>query len=197
MRKALAGNGEMDVACGDCRGCCTSSYYIKVRAHETEAARRIGAENLEEGPPGDPGSRLMGFHANGHCLMFKDGACSIYQDRPETCRTYDCRVYAAAGMSAGDGKTEINERIARWRFEFPEERDHQEFRAVKAAANYLRQHPVRFPSGRVPSRPAEIAVVAVKAYAVFLEPPVSDTEIVAALVRATIEFGRARRATDD
>ena len=41
----------------------------------------------------------------------------------------------------------------------------QEQRAVQAAASFLRQHPVRFPGGRIPSRPGEIAVLAVKSYA--------------------------------
>ena len=35
-------------------------------------------------------------------------------------------------------------------------------------------------------------MVAVKAYTVFLDPPATDAEIVAAMVRATLEFGRAR-----
>lgn len=190
MRAALAGRGGMDVACGDCRGCCTSSYYVKVRAAETAALARIGAENLEPGPSGDPGSKLLGFQPNGHCRMLVSRECSIYQDRPETCRSYDCRVFAAAGMDAGPGKREINERVARWRFSYPTEQDRVEHRAVTAAAAYLRQHPVRFAGGHVPSRPSEIAVLAVKAYTVFLHPPAEDRDIRAALVRATEEFER-------
>src|SRR5689334_9221911 len=145
MRAALAGEAGMEVACGDCRGCCTSSYYVKVRAREAAALERIGAGNLEPGPPGEPGSQLLGFRENGHCRMLAGRNCTIYADRPETCRTYDCRVFTAAGMDAGPGKDEINERVALWRFDHPSERDHAEHRAVTAAANYLRQHPVRFP----------------------------------------------------
>ena len=66
MRTALATRGGMDVACADCRGCYVSSYYVKVRAHETSAAAAIGEANLEPGPPGDPGSRLMGFRDNAY-----------------------------------------------------------------------------------------------------------------------------------
>jgi len=201
MRAALASRGGMDVACGDCRGCCVSSYYVKVRAHETEAAQAIGAHNLEPGPPGDPGSRLMGYQPNGHCLMLRNGDCSIYQSRPETCRSYDCRVFAAAGMDAGAEKPVINERVARWRFAYPGAQDREEQRAVTAAASYLRQHPVRFAGGHVPSRPSEIAVLAVKAYAVFLDPPARDRDIAASLVRAVEEFDRqsgvARKPADD
>ena len=190
MRAALAGNAGMDVACGDCRGCCTSSYFIKVRAHERAALELIGADRLRPVPGATNGAQLMGFRENGYCFMFANGNCAIYAHRPETCRTYDCRVFTAASMNAGEGKTEINERIARWRFEYPSARDREEHRAVTAAANFLRQHIVRFPGGHVPSRPSEIAVLAVKTYQVFLDPPPSDGEISAAIIEATQNFDR-------
>ncbi|HEX6636997.1 MAG TPA: hypothetical protein VF033_05020, partial [Steroidobacteraceae bacterium] len=117
--------------------------------------------------------------------------CSIYPARPETCRTYDCRVFAAAQMDAGPGRPVINQRVARWRFDFPADRDRVEQRAVAAAAAYLRQHPVRFSGGHVPSRPSEVAVLAIKAYEVFLDPPRDDASIRAALVGAAEEFDRA------
>lgn len=192
MRGALAGNSGMNVACGTCRGCCTSSYFIKVRAHETEALARIGEDNLRPVPGATNGNQLMGFDEQGHCFMFASGNCAIYAHRPETCRTYDCRVYTAAGMNAGPGKTVINERIASWRFDYPTDRDRDEHRAVTAAANFLRQHIVRFPGGRVPSRPSEIAVLAVKSYEVFLDPPDTDAEISASIVDACRGFDAAR-----
>ena len=191
MRRALAGNGGMDVACGDCRGCCTSSYYVKVRARETDAIACIGEHNLESGPPGDPGSRLLGHGPDGHCRMLVERECTIYHNRPETCRSYDCRVFAAAGMDAGEGKLEINQRVARWRFSYDTGSDHAAQRAVAAAAGFLRQHPVRFPGGHVPSRPSEVAVLAIKVYAVFLEPPGDDAAIRDAIVRAAGEFDSA------
>jgi uncharacterized protein len=190
MREALAGSSGMDVACGDCRGCCTSSYFIKVRAHEKDALAHIGAENLRPVPGAANGAMLMGFDDRGHCFMFANDGCSIYQHRPETCRTYDCRVFTAAGMNAGAGKTEINDRIASWRFEYPGSRDRDEHRAVTAAANFIRQHVIRFPGGRTPSRPSEVAVLAVKVYEVFLAPPPPDAEISAAIIAASREFDR-------
>lgn len=192
MRTALSGRGGMDVACGECRGCCVSSYYVKVRAYESAALARIGDANLQPGPPGDPGSRLLGYREDGHCRMLVDGNCSIYVDRPETCRGYDCRAFTAAGMNAGPDKTVINERIARWRFDYDSERGRAEHRAVTAAASFLRQHPVRFAGGHVPSRAAEIAVLAVKAYEVFLDPPASDRDIAAAIVERVEEFDTRR-----
>ena len=191
MRRALAGGPGMDVACGDCVGCCTSSYFIKVRPHETRALAAIDARFLEDAPGPQP-ARLMGYLENGHCPMFAGRGCSIYPDRPETCRTYDCRVFTAAGMPAGGAeKATIDERVARWRFEFPTERDRREQRAVQAAASFLRQHPVRFPGGHVPSRASEIAVLAVKTYEVFLDAPRDDRAAAAALVAAAIAFDAA------
>jgi Fe-S-cluster containining protein len=187
MRRALAGDSGMDVACGDCVGCCTSSYYIKVRPNETRALQAIDARFLEPGPRG---SQLMGYRENGHCPMFDGRGCSIYSDRPDTCRTYDCRVFTAAGIPAGgDDKSVINERVASWRFEYPTETDRREQRAVTAAANFLRQHPVRFPGGHVPSRASDIAVLAVKTYEVFLDEPGDARETAAAIVAAARNFG--------
>jgi Fe-S-cluster containining protein len=188
MRAALAGHAGMDVACAGCVGCCTSSYFIKVRGHETTTIERIGAHYLRPAPDAGDGSLLMGFDSQGHCHMFANGGCSIYSHRPETCRTYDCRVFTASGMNAGPGKSVINERIASWVFEYSSPREREEHAAVTAAATFMRQHPVRFPGGHVPSRPSEIAVLAVKSYQVFLDKPDTDAEISAAIVAACQSF---------
>jgi hypothetical protein len=188
MRASLAGGPGMQVACGDCVGCCTSSYFIKVRASEVEALRRIPPGQLT-GSPRDPhGTRLMGYDAQGHCPMFHGGGCSIYSHRPDTCRTYDCRVFAACGMDAGSGRDVINQRVARWRFEYPQAGDLQEQRAVLAAAAFLRQHPVRFPGGHVPARATDIAVRAVKSYQVFMGERASHEDTVAGIIEACRKF---------
>jgi hypothetical protein len=132
----------------------------------------------------------MGYDQKGHCHMFGAGGCSIYSNRPETCRTYDCRIFAAAGMSAGETRPVINERVARWRFEYSEA-GRLEHQAVTAAASFLRQHPVRFPGGQIPSRPGDIAVLAVKSYTVFLSPPASDADAAAGIVDACRAFDQA------
>ncbi len=188
MRIALAGGPGMQVACGECVGCCTSSYFIKIRARESEALGRIPSGELRDSPD-EPGTRLMGYDAQGHCPMFR-GGCTIYSHRPETCRTYDCRVFAASGMDAGSGRGVINERVARWRFDYSDESGRQEHRAVTAAASFLRQHPVRFPGGHIPSRAAEIAVLAVKAYPVFMRPTASHEDTVAGIIEACRTFDK-------
>jgi hypothetical protein len=134
------------------------------------------------------GTMLMGYDEHGHCAMFRAGNCSIYLQRPDTCRTYDCRVFTASGTTPGDEKPVISERVARWRFEYPADRDREEHRAVTAAADFIRRYPVKFPGGRVPSRPSEIAVLAVKAYRVFLETTGEDRDTAAAVVSACRAF---------
>ncbi len=41
-------------------------------------------------------------------------ACSIYSDRPRTCRHYDCRVFAAAGVEPH--QPSIAPRVREWQF---------------------------------------------------------------------------------
>lgn len=189
MRQALAGRDGMPVACGDCVGCCTSGYSIKIRAREAEVLRWIPKENLQAAP-GNSGSWFMDPDAKGHCPMFGATGCSIYSHRPDTCRTYDCRIFTAAGMNAGEGRAVINERVARWRFEFTET-GRAEHRAVTAAASFLRQHPVRFPGGHIPSRPSDIAVLAVKSYSVFMQGPVNDADAASGIIEACRAFDQA------
>jgi len=109
--------------------------------------------------------------------MLADGKCSVYQQRPQACRNYDCRVFTAAGVDAGgDDKATINQRVRLWAFSYPTEQDRREHDAVRAAATFVREHPSSFPGGRVPGSPSELAVLAIKVYDVFLRQPSSASE---------------------
>jgi Fe-S-cluster containining protein len=100
---------------------------------------------------------LLGYDQRGHCPLLVDGACSIYEHRPRTCRTYDCRVFPASGVDQDEpGKEAIGERARRWRFDFPTERDRVEHEAVKAAARHVKER-----EGAGASTPTRIAVLAV------------------------------------
>src|ERR1700761_6340925 len=112
FRASLLGNQGSDVPCGDCRGCCISGYSVQIRPHDAGALALIPAELL---------ARVQGFardeltlaaRSDGTCPMLRDNECSIYQSRPQTCRDYDCRVFAAAGIEAGSSdKAVINRRV--------------------------------------------------------------------------------------
>jgi len=169
-RDALLHETGTDVACGECIGCCTSSYFIHIKPEETEVLGRIRKEVLVAAPGLPKGHVLMGYDTNGRCPMLANGKCSIYEHRPQICRNYDCRVFAAAGIVAGsDDKAEINKRVRRWKFTYPTERDRDEHLAVRAAALFIREHAHSFPGERVPTNPSQLAILAIKTYEVFLK----------------------------
>ena len=85
------------------------------------------------------GHVLMGYDESGHCPMLIDGACSIYEHRPRTCRTYDCRVFAASGLMLDDPtKSAINDQVRRCQFQLADNIDRAELEAVRSAALLLR-----------------------------------------------------------
>ena len=85
-----------------------------------------------------------GTTSTGHCPLLADGRCTIYEDRPRTCRTYDCRVFVAAGVEADAAG--IAERARRWGFVLPRARRRERQAAVRAAAPFVREHAESLPS---------------------------------------------------
>lgn len=201
-RKGLVTECGIEVACGECAACCSSSYFIHVRPEETQTIRRIGKRILVAAPGLPKGNLVLGYDENGLCPMLESGRCSIFEHRPITCRTYDCRVYAAAGIpESADGRSRIDQRARRWRFGHPTERDLSEHRAVQAAARFIREHAECFPGGRIPGAASQVAILALKAYEVFLheaKPPrmrgraSPDVETARAVVEACRKFDEKR-----
>jgi Fe-S-cluster containining protein len=159
----------VDVPCGTCTACCTSSQFVHIAPDERDTLARIPKALLFPAPGLPKGNVVMGYDERGHCPMFVDGACSIYDHRPRTCRTYDCRVFPAAGMEPDhDGRARIAEQVRRWRFDFPERDDEVLQSAVQAAAGYLRANANRL-GGLVPSNATQLASLALRIRDVFLE----------------------------
>jgi hypothetical protein len=134
--------------------------------------------------------------------MLIENKCSIYEDRPRTCRNYDCRVFAATGLRPSeDSKRLITERTRHWRFDYPGERDRTEHSAVRAAAKFLREHAGAFRGG-LPGTSTQLALLAIKVYKVFLryvgldsagqKPPAS--EVVEEIIAANQQFKATRDA---
>ncbi|MCU1371908.1 MAG: hypothetical protein JWO77_3102 [Ilumatobacteraceae bacterium] len=168
---AIAGDHDADVPCGSCTGCCTSSQFIAIGPDEVDALRAIPAA-LRFPAPGRPaGHVLLGYGERGHCPMLVDGACSIYDHRPRTCRTYDCRVFAAAGLEPDDAtKAAITERVRRWQFAHVSTDDEVRHDAVRAAARFIDDAADRWPSGTVPATTTHRAVLATQIHELFLAP---------------------------
>ena len=138
IQGVLRSGDTSDVPCGTCTACCTSSQFIHIAPDEVDALEAIPGEVLFPAPRLPAGHVLMGYDENGHCPMLIDGACSIYERRPRTCRTYDCRVFAASGLELGDPtKSAINDQVRRWRFQRDDDVDQEQLQAVRSAALLL------------------------------------------------------------
>lgn len=135
MAAALDGEAESDVPCDGCTACCRAGQFVLVEPDETAALARIPSALLFPAPRMAAGHRLLGYDERGRCPMLVDDACSIYDDRPRACRTYDCRVFAAAGVEPDEpAKVDVRRRAVRWRFDHPTEQDRLDHEAVRAAA---------------------------------------------------------------
>jgi len=194
MRAVLRDELDADVPCGDCVGCCVSSYPIPLRPLDRVAQDQLPEQFILQVPGQRPGHLLMGFRENGSCTFLSDRACSIYPDRPRTCRDYDCRIYAATGLVPAGDRPVISKRVASWRFSFPARQDHAEWTAVRRAAEFIGQHPQLFPATMRAGSPTAAAVLAIKSYGLFLLPEQtvsSDGFGIVALVEQVVVAVRA------
>lgn len=192
-RATLQGAQGADVPCGECVGCCVSSYYIPIRRQDAGALARIPLESLVRTPGATGGSAIMGYRRDGTCHMLSSNKCSIYANRPQTCRDYDCRIFAAAGIEAGGAdKSVINQRVHEWRFTYAGDSERRDHDAVRQAATFIRDNRDSFLPAVVPTTPTGIAVLALKAYMVFLDPQVRTKQ----RTRVALDILAAARAFD-
>jgi uncharacterized protein len=184
-RRALEGDAGIDVPCGTCTACCTASYFIHVRPDETRTLAHIPKELLFPAPGMPKGHLVMGYDQNGHCPMLVDNTCSIYEDRPQTCRSYDCRVFPATCLEPED-KPLIMRRARSWRFDHPTKRDRDAQAAVAAAVAFLREHADAFPNWVIPKVATQLAVLAIKASGAFAQHDGRSVDDIAAAVVAEV-----------
>ncbi|HEX5585867.1 MAG TPA: hypothetical protein VFZ17_01030, partial [Acidimicrobiia bacterium] len=157
MRGALRGEHDAVVPCGSCVACCTASQFVHVGPDEHDALAHIPSTLLFPAPGLPRGHVVLGYDEHGCCPMLVDGQCSIYDHRPRACRTYDCRIFTAAGVEPdGVGTAAIAARVRRWRFEYPRDRDRALQHAVRAAAAHARR-------GGDDTRAVDATAVAVRA----------------------------------
>lgn len=181
----MKGEGSGGVPCGECVGCCTSSKFILVRPTDSKAKSVIPEELLFPAPGLPEGFLLMGYNELGHCPMFKDGKCSIYESRPETCRQYDCRVLAAAGASLESESETIAGRVNAWQFRFKNSASSDMANAIRKSMAFLKAHTTSFPEQYLPVTETQLAALAVRIHKEFLDPEVAhkpDNEIIGNIV---------------
>jgi uncharacterized protein len=169
LQHAVRGERDADVPCGTCTACCTSSQFVHIGPDEHETLARIPAALLFPAPRLPSGHVLLGYDERGHCPMLIDHMCSIYEDRPKACRTYDCRVFAAAGLDVTeDDKVDIARRVRRWRFSYAGPSDRRRHDAVRSAAGFLASHPELLPPGIAATNQTQLAVLALEVHDLFL-----------------------------
>jgi Fe-S-cluster containining protein len=170
MQAAIRGERGSDVPCNGCTACCTSSQFVHIGPDETDTLAHIPAELLFPAPRMPHGHVVLGYDERGHCPMLIDNRCSIYEHRPQTCRTYDCRVFAAAGVSIDDDddKALIARRVRRWQFSYPTPDDRIRHDAVRAAATFLDENPERLADRDVPTNATQRAVRAIEMHDAFV-----------------------------
>uniref|UniRef100_UPI0035B29823 YkgJ family cysteine cluster protein n=1 Tax=Hylemonella sp. TaxID=2066020 RepID=UPI0035B29823 len=152
--------------CGDCRACCSSGYFIPVRNDETRTIEAIPPNALFHAPSHPTGELLLiGLTKSGRCSMLKNKQCLVYGLRPQACRDYDCRLFAAAGINSGIPA--IDRTVKKWKFSYRGSAALDKHLSIQAAASFVQTHSSKFPSGKYPTRPDEIAITAVKAHGIF------------------------------
>ena len=89
--------------------------------------------------------------------MLVDGVCSIYPYRPQTCRDFDCRLFAATGRPAGGlQKPHLNAAAAVWQFSYATQEARHRHTELKSIAGDLAE------ASGVEENPTRIAMLAVK-----------------------------------
>jgi Fe-S-cluster containining protein len=183
-----------DVPCGACNACCRTFHQLHLRPGEKQARRRLPREYLSVAPGLPPGYLLLGYTEQGACPVLVGGRCTIYEDRPLVCRTYDCRLYAATGVEPD--RAEIAQQVRRWRFEYPAPEDRELQAAVLAAVRFIRETPACLPSEAARRQPIRLATLAVVAHGRFLpgaavgirRRPVTERDRVLAVADANEEL---------
>jgi len=173
MQAVLRGQQDADVPCDGCVGCCVSSYPIPLRPDDRVALEQVPDRYLQL--PVGPGTARMGYREDGSCPMLLDNHCTIYADRPRTCRDYDCRIYAATDLTPDGRRPVIQERVREWRFDFPSEEERAQAGALRRAAHFIRSNAGLFPPGMRAHSATAIAVLAVKVWPLFTsETPTNE-----------------------
>jgi hypothetical protein len=188
MLAALEEERPADVPCGECNACCRTSHFVHVRPEEKRALARLPRKLLFPAPGLPPGNLVLGYDEAGRCPMLVGGRCTIYDDRPLACRTYDCRIYAASGVAAD--RADIAAQVRRWRFSHPSRDDRDRHAAVRAATHFVREDPYALPSDAARGEAVRVAVLAVAVHELFLPDAALSAR------RGTPDRDRARAVAD-
>jgi hypothetical protein len=102
--------------------------------------------------------------------MLIDNKCSIYEFRPETCREFDCRIFAATAIYMDDAaQVLISERAKNWYFDYDGDKSREDHATIRASAKFLKEKSHLFPDRFVPKSPTQLALMAIRVFRIFSE----------------------------
>jgi len=77
-----------EVPCGECHLCCCNELVV---LYPQDEPTRYSLEKH----PFLPGKHVIAHKENKECVYLNEQGCSIWEDRPQLCKEFDCRVMAA------------------------------------------------------------------------------------------------------
>jgi hypothetical protein len=92
------------VSCRSCRACCVE--FVETSLLPGDSVDGLDTEIRD-------GKRFLRKKPNGECIHLQDGGCSVYEQRPSTCRVFDCRDFAVDKLT-NPRLPLLNEAIAQW-----------------------------------------------------------------------------------
>ena len=177
IRGTLKEGKDAEVPRQSCTACCTSFQFIHIEPDEIGTLKAIPKQLLFDAPGAPAGYRVMGYTAVGHCPMFIESKCSIYENRPRTCRSYDCRIYSATDTAIDDpNRTEISKIVKSWQFSYESETDQKSKDQISLALNFIDAHNLDF-NYPIDNSPTLRALIAIEISNLFLSRKIEDQTV--------------------
>jgi Fe-S-cluster containining protein len=109
-RDFMAAWGRGDAGPVPCSGCTACCHYPAIVIDEKLDARRLAHLRTERSPDGE---LVLQRGSDGACIHLGVQGCTVYEQRPAVCRTFDCRIFAAMGLVEHCGP---NHKTSHWEF---------------------------------------------------------------------------------
>jgi hypothetical protein len=77
---------------GACTACC---HYPGIVVDEKRDRKRLAHLVTERSPDGE---LVLQRRSDRACVHLGERGCTVYEQRPAVCRTFDCRIFAAMGL---------------------------------------------------------------------------------------------------
>ena len=100
------------VPCAGCSACC---YYAGIPVDKKRDRKRLPHLLTERNADGE---LVLQRRADGACVHLGEQGCTVYEHRPSTCRSFDCRAFSAMGLVE---HCDPDHRTPDWQFAAPEQ----------------------------------------------------------------------------